>query len=49
MWQHRQEERDLKRAEMDLIKQKKQVQRSMKEYESSKRLSGFVGLDERTV
>ena len=35
MWQHRQEERELKRTEMDVIKQKKQVQRSMKDYESS--------------
>lgn len=34
MWQHRQEERDLKRAEMDLVKQKKQVQRLMKQYET---------------
>ena len=35
MWKHRQEERDLKRAEMDLIKQK-HVQWSLKAYESSK-------------
>ena len=35
MWQHRQEDRNLKRAEMDLIKQKRQVQRSMKAYEAS--------------
>ena len=43
MWQHRQEDRDLKRAEMDLIKQKKQVQRSMKEYEASELKTEGVG------
>ena len=35
MWQHRQEERDLRRTETDIVKQRKQVQRSMKEYEAS--------------
>ena len=35
MWLHRQEERDLKRSEMEVVKQKKQVQRVMKDYESS--------------
>ena len=43
MWKHRQEERDLKRAEMDLIKQKKHVQRSLKAYESSKLVGLLVG------
>ena len=36
MWQHRQEERELKRTEMDIIRQKKQVNKSLKSYESSK-------------
>ncbi len=36
MWSHRQEERELKRAEMEIVKQKKQLQRVMKNYESSK-------------
>ena len=35
MWQHRQEERELKRSEMDIIRQKKEVNRTMKDYESS--------------
>ncbi len=35
MWGHRQEERELKRAEMEVGKQKKQLQRVMKNYESS--------------
>ena len=35
MWQHRQEERELKRAEMDIVRQKKQVNKTMKDYETS--------------
>ena len=30
MWQHRQEERALKRAEMDVVKQRRNVERTMK-------------------
>ena len=30
MWQHRQEERALKRAEMDMVKQRRNVERTMK-------------------
>ena len=35
MWQHRQEERELKRAELDMQKQRRNIQRAMKEYEHS--------------
>ncbi len=35
MWSHRQEERELKRAEMEVGKQKKQLQRVMKNYATS--------------
>lgn len=36
MWQHRQQERELKRAEMDLVKQQKQVRQTMRQAEASK-------------
>ena len=35
MWQHRQEERELKRAELDMQKQRRNIQRAMKDYEHS--------------
>lgn len=35
MWQHRQQERELKRAEMDLVKQQKQVRQAMRQAEAS--------------
>jgi len=34
MWQHRQKERELKRAEMDLVKQQKQVRQAMRQAEA---------------
>ncbi|XP_065909805.1 golgin subfamily A member 6-like protein 22 [Dysidea avara] len=34
MWQHRQQERELKRAEMDLVKQQKQVRQAMRQAET---------------
>ena len=36
MWQHRQQERELKRTEMDLVKQQKQVRLAMRQAEASK-------------
>jgi len=36
MWQHRQQERELKRAEMDLVKQQKLVRQAMRQAETSK-------------
>lgn len=36
MWQHRQQERELKRAEIDLLKQQKQVRQAMRQAETSK-------------
>ncbi|XP_064381809.1 cilia- and flagella-associated protein 45-like isoform X2 [Halichondria panicea] len=50
MWGHRQEERELKRAEMEVGKQKKQLQRVMKNYESSmtqKKVSDGRGLQDK--
>lgn len=35
MWQHRQQERELKRAEMDLVKQQKQVRQAMRQAEAN--------------
>lgn len=35
MWQHKQEEREIKRVEGDVIKRKRALQRTMKEYETS--------------
>ncbi len=35
MWQHRQEERDLKRAEADIHRQQKQMEKTIKEYKNS--------------
>lgn len=35
MWQHRQKERNLKRAETDIVQQQKHVQRSLKQFENS--------------
>lgn len=34
MWQHRQQERDLKRAEKDIVRQEKHMQRSLKQYQN---------------
>jgi hypothetical protein len=34
MWLHRQEERDLRRAENDIIRQQSNMQRSLKKYEN---------------
>ena len=36
MWQHRQQERELKRAEIDLVKQQKQVRQAMRQAETSR-------------
>lgn len=36
MWQHRQEERNLRRAENDIIRQQKHMQTSLKQFENSK-------------
>jgi len=38
MWQHRQQERELKRAEMDLVKQQKQVRQAMRQAEAGKEI-----------
>ena len=35
MWQHRQKERNLKRAETDIVQQQKHMQRSLKQFENS--------------
>jgi len=44
MWSHRQEERELKRAEMEIVKQKKQLKRTMKTYETSKSIATQIPL-----
>ena len=36
MWLHRQEERDLRRAENDITRQQKHMESSLKQYENSK-------------
>lgn len=33
MWQHKQEERELKRAEGDIIKNQRQVRKSLRDFE----------------
>ena len=38
MWQHRQEERDLKRTEADILRQQKQMEKNMKQYQDSKQI-----------
>ncbi len=35
MWQHRQEERDLKRTEADITRQQKQMEKNIKQYKTS--------------
>ena len=35
MWQHKQEERELKRVEGDIIKNQRTVRKSMRDYENS--------------
>ena len=39
MWQHRQEERDLKRTEADIMRQQKQMEKNIKQYKTSLVLS----------
>ncbi len=34
MWQHKQEERELKRAEGDIIKKQRHLNKTMQEYET---------------
>jgi len=36
MWQHKQEERELKRAEGDILKKRHSVRHSLRDYENSK-------------
>ena len=35
MWQHKQQERELKRVETDIVRQRKQLERSAQQYEES--------------
>ena len=39
MWQHRQQERELRRAEMDILKQRQHLQRQMRDFETSELMS----------
>ena len=34
MWQHKQEERELKRIEGDIVKKQRQLRKTMQDYES---------------
>ena len=44
MWQHRQQERDLRRTETDILKQRRQLQKTMKDYETSECLTAACTL-----